>query len=779
MTSVFITVLNMSLMASFVAIGVMLIRLPLKKAPKIYSYALWAIVLFKLLCPFTIETPFSLSPIKAEPVPQDIIYAQNPFIDSGISFMDNSLNRFLAGTFTPASSTAGDAYESGDSPADNSTLAGNAPMSGHTLSDSSLTNANSPANGSSPAGANSLQETLLYLSFIWLAGLALLLLYSSFSYFRLKYRLRIATPLRRNVFETDRIKTAFVLGYIHPKIYLPLGLSQQELDYILKHEETHIRRRDNYIKLLAFLALCLHWFNPVVWLSYFLAMKDMELSCDEKVLKSYGRDIRRDYSNSLLELSARQSGLISPLSFGETGVKTRIKNVLNYKEPALWVSVAAIVVVIATAVILLPNAGPEIGQDIGQETAGQSTGIGEDSPGSVPESNSQHPNELFPGITEDSQLREEMFDFAIQYRFDYMPFFAEENPPQKSAEYLFYAFAVNLDNWGDDKGTMSKSYVEDVIYRHFPVKDIIHEPLPQAWNYDGEKYISVPQGLKEKPIYLLADLKTSTKNGRTFYEAEMYRCQPAAGYLFTDEELGDIKKGIGRGDYSLVQPLDKETFTYYFNDSGEPVFVSHVMTERPLMKWYYQMFRNDPGFLVLGSASGEISDHQMATYAILRMGESYSYENGNSREEYNAITQKYFGRNIQNFDNGATETIPGTDRIRATGWSFDSTTLVLPKDIRDNGDGTLTGDFYCLNIPDSYWFHIDEGNNINIRDAFKEAEEAFLKGDISSFVEANCFLTLRRVVYEIQTGEDGKQYFKYHRVQNLEDNIKSITLYSM
>ena len=169
----------------------------------------------------------------------------------------------------------------------------------------------------------------------------------------------------------------------------------------------------------------------------------------------------------------------------------------------------------------------------------------------------------------------------------------------------------------------------------------------------------------------------------------------------------------------------------------------------------------------------------MATYAILRMGESYSYENGNSREEYNAITQKYFGRNIQNFDNGATETIPGTDRIRATGWSFDSTTLVLPKDIRDNGDGTLTGDFYCLNIPDSYWFHIDEGNNINIRDAFKEAEEAFLKGDISSFVEANCFLTLRRVVYEIQTGEDGKQYFKYHRVQNLEDNIKSITLYSM
>lgn len=310
MTDVFIAVLNMSLIASFVALGVMILRMPLKKAPKICSYALWAIVLFKLLCPFTIETALSLIPLKAEPVPQNIIYAPTPAIDSGIAFVDRSINQALTYTVPLAN-----------------------------FSDS----------------ANPMQGILFALACLWLAGAALLLLYAFAAYFRLQYRLREAIP-RQNYYETDRIKTAFVLGFALPKIYVPVGLSEQETDYILKHEQTHIRRYDYLIKPLAFMALCLHWFNPLVWFSYCLAMRDMELSCDESVLKHYGSDIRRDYSNSLLSLSSKQNGLISPLAFGETGVKGRIHNVLKYKKPAVWVSAAAIAAVIVAALLLLPNA---------------------------------------------------------------------------------------------------------------------------------------------------------------------------------------------------------------------------------------------------------------------------------------------------------------------------------------------------------------------------------------------------------------------------------------
>ncbi|MGE5677499.1 MAG: M56 family metallopeptidase, partial [Pseudomonadota bacterium] len=301
MTDMFIAILNMSLIASFVALGVILIRIPLKKAPKIFSYGLWIIVLFKLLCPFTIESVLSPVPVKAEPVPRDIIYSQTPYIDSGIHFVDNSINRVITNTVSPANHAA------------------------------------------SP---NTMKVVLFVLSCIWLAGIAILLLYALVSYFRLKARLSVAIPVHKNIYETDRIKTAFVLGIANPKVYIPVGLDRQEVDYILRHEETHIRRRDHLIKPLAFIAVCVHWFNPVVWFSYYLAMRDMELSCDESVLKRYGSDIRRDYSNSLLSLSAKQSGMISPLAFGENGVKGRIKNVLNYKKPAVWVSILAIIAVI-------------------------------------------------------------------------------------------------------------------------------------------------------------------------------------------------------------------------------------------------------------------------------------------------------------------------------------------------------------------------------------------------------------------------------------------------
>jgi hypothetical protein len=359
-----------------------------------------------------------------------------------------------------------------------------------------------------------------------------------------------------------------------------------------------------------------------------------------------------------------------------------------------------------------------------------------------------------------------MFDFAIKYRFDYIPFFSDGNVPQSSTEYLSYAFAVNLDNWGDNKGTMSKAYVENVIKKHFEVETIVHEDLIGEWNLDEKNYTAVPMGINGKPIYVLTDLKTNTKNGKTVYEATVISCGLADGSDASEEDMARIKAEITSGNYSSLSLFQRETFAYYLNGNGEPVFTSHIMTDRPEMKWYYQMFKNDTAFKVLGSESGDITDAQMATYAILKMG-NYSYEKGNTKEEYNAITQKYFGRDIKSFDNGVTKTTPGTDKIRANGFSYDSSMYVIAKEVSANRDGSMTGDFYCINIPDSHW----TGNT----GEYEEVESALLNGDISSLTDCN--VIIKRIVFEVKE-EEGRQYFKYYSVKTIQENVKSILLYS-
>ncbi|MDD2586126.1 MAG: M56 family metallopeptidase [Syntrophomonadaceae bacterium] len=305
MSSLFLTVLNMSLTASYVALAVIIVRLLLKKAPKIFSYALWVVVLFRLLCPCTFESPLSVLPVNTEAIPYDIIYSPNPAITTGVGIADNAMNQSIQSTLpavNPAASVnpIGIAFEIG--------------------------------------------------AIIWMLGIIVLLSYAVISYYRLKLRLSTATLVHDNIYATDRIKTPFVLGFIKPRIYIPTDLSGSELSYIIKHEETHIKHYDHIIKPAAFLALTIHWFNPLIWFSYFLMVKDMEMSCDESVMKQSNEDIRVNYSHSLLAFSAKQSGLLSPLSFGESNVKSRIKNVLNYKRPAFWVIIVAVVLMIVVSV---------------------------------------------------------------------------------------------------------------------------------------------------------------------------------------------------------------------------------------------------------------------------------------------------------------------------------------------------------------------------------------------------------------------------------------------
>lgn len=309
MSELFLTVLNMSLTASYVILFVILIRLLLKKSPKFISYALWSVVAFRLIIPFSFESMFSLIPrsTNVAPIPHDIIYQQSPQINSGIELVDSFVSQSL-----PA-----------------------------------------PAIGDS---ANPLQIYTEIGAYIWILGIIALLTYSFVSIFILKRQLKSAPLIEDNIFEAKNLKTPFVLGLIKPKIYLPVGLNATERSYILLHEQTHIHRKDHIIKILAFLVLSIHWFNPLVWIAFILMSTDMELSCDERVLKEMNEEIKKPYASSLLSIATGKHILNgSPLAFGEGDVKGRIKNVLYYKKPVFWLTLTAVIITAIVAIGLMAN----------------------------------------------------------------------------------------------------------------------------------------------------------------------------------------------------------------------------------------------------------------------------------------------------------------------------------------------------------------------------------------------------------------------------------------
>ncbi|MGE4484109.1 MAG: M56 family metallopeptidase [Oscillospiraceae bacterium] len=302
MEKIFLSVLNMSLTGAFVIAAIMLARLPLKKAPKVISYALWAVAGFRLMFPFTLEGAFSLLPFNSTPIPHDIAMQAVPRIDSGITVLDNAVSAALPAA-TPAVNT------------------------------------------------NPLQIWLAAGCCIWIFGIAIMLIYSIASIALLNRRLRGAINVGDNIYEAVNLKTPFVMGLFRPKIYIPPELSGEERRYIVLHEQTHIRRRDHIIKMLAHFVLCLHWFNPLAWAAFILMGADMEMSCDERVMKELGGDIKNAYSLSLVRVASERKILNgSPLAFGEGGMKERVKNVLNFKKHSRIIIIAAVILVAVLSV---------------------------------------------------------------------------------------------------------------------------------------------------------------------------------------------------------------------------------------------------------------------------------------------------------------------------------------------------------------------------------------------------------------------------------------------
>lgn len=308
---VFLAVLNMSITAGYAILFVLPVRFFLRKTSKIFSYCLWGVVLFRLISPVSFSFALSffgfMKKDTMEYIPAGIGMMAQPQVDLGVGYVSQAVTSSL--------------------PAAN-------PMT----------------------SANPMQIILFAAALVWVLGFLSLLAYSLISYGLLKGKVRQAILVRDNIWECHAIRSPFVLGFLKPKIYLPPGFSEGGKSYILKHEEIHIRRYDHLIKPLAYFLLCLHWFNPLVWLSFILMSKDMEMSCDEQVLKEMGQEIKQDYSRSLLALalSHRMIGG-SPLAFGESGAKSRIKNVLNYKQPTFWGMLAGAAGILILSLGLISN----------------------------------------------------------------------------------------------------------------------------------------------------------------------------------------------------------------------------------------------------------------------------------------------------------------------------------------------------------------------------------------------------------------------------------------
>ena len=339
MIDVFIKVFNLSVQASVLILAVALMRKVMRRAPRWTVCIMWGIAAIRLLIPFSIESVLSLIP-SAKTLPPEIIYSDTPSINSGIEIIDKVVNPVILENFAPVPSES----------------------------------------------VNPMQVVMTVLSCVWIVGVALMLLYGVISYMRLYIKVRPSVQYRDNIYYCDNIDTPFILGIIKPRIYMMSGMGDNNAEYVLKHEKAHIKRMDHVWKPLGFAILSVYWFNPIVWIGYVLFCRDIEKACDESVICQMDQRSRKEYSKALLECSmGKRFAFVCPLAFGEISVKDRIKSVLNYKKPTLWIIIASFAVILALAVCLLTNPALD-----GNDPNGDIPPIG-DSTTTLPEDNTTKP----------------------------------------------------------------------------------------------------------------------------------------------------------------------------------------------------------------------------------------------------------------------------------------------------------------------------------------------------------------------------------------------------
>ena len=310
MAAVFLKLLNLSISASWLVLAVLVLRLVSKRSPKWINVLLWGIVALRLVLPFSIESALSLIPSAETVSPAVVQFAPAPTITSGVSVIDNAVNPSLSEHFSAVPT----------------------------------------------ASVNPLYVWTEIAGWVWLIGLGAMLLYALVSYLRLRRRVSVSLPIQDHIYLCDAISSPFILGVVKPHIYLPSGLDEVQRQNVLAHEQAHLARRDHWWKPLGFALLAVYWFNPVLWLAYTLLCRDIELACDERVIRTMDESAVKTYSTVLLACSMPRKAVITcPLAFGEVGVKERVRNALHYKKPAFWVVAASVAVCVVVAVCFLTN----------------------------------------------------------------------------------------------------------------------------------------------------------------------------------------------------------------------------------------------------------------------------------------------------------------------------------------------------------------------------------------------------------------------------------------
>jgi len=473
MDAVFLKVFNISVTACWLCLAVVLLRFCLKRAPKGLICLLWAVVGLRLIFPFSLESVFSLIP-STETVPESIISGGTP-PTANIGAPNVNIG-------TPNVNVG--------APNVNGTVTPSAPV----------------VTPPTAEPVDLMQVAVTVASYVWIAGVVLMLCYMAFSYLRVRLRVREAVPTEKGVWICDGVDTPFILGIVRPRIYLPSDLEEGDRKFVLAHERAHLRRWDHAWKPLGFLLLAVYWFQPLLWVAYVLLCRDIEFACDEKVLAEMGQDARRAYSNALVKCSVLRKQISAcPVAFGETNVVSRVKRVMHYKKPGFWIVLIAVIAVIVTAVCFLtdPVSDREDDDPTEQETTGQeTTGVGEETTETGTGDMPKVTYERFHTLLEDSyhSKKELIADYYAQH----------------TAMSAMFALSVKMDN---GRVFLNGDLYDRLIYdENFQVK--FSQGLRNTWLYDDSevsranvmKTMDIMEG--QKGCYLL--VREDTNLGHQF-----------------------------------------------------------------------------------------------------------------------------------------------------------------------------------------------------------------------------------------------------------------------
>lgn len=494
---------NMSYQAGLVIIMILAARLvfSLMKVPKKFSYVLWAIPFFRMICPWTLESPFSLLPAQTGSI-------NDMFLQKMISFFQNS------------------------------TESGNLNPTGHTASTLPSVNSGIPSivSAANPAASGNprLSSASFFSSFsgsiapemiigaIWLGGILLLCLYSIVSCWRLKKKLVCSIHIQENIYLADHIDTPFTMGILKPHIYLPSHIQNHQMNYVVAHEQVHIHRKDHLFKSLAFVITCLHWFNPLAWIAFIYMNKDMEMSCDEAVLQQFSDDRRKEYASALLELTAgtkKLSGIW--LAFGKGNTKERIVNIMKHKKPMTFLVVLAGLAVIVLAAVLLTNPRESYATGESGETGTTSETIASTEPSNTSKSNQTSKPETEPPAepgrpseTDDELLNSSLYGLEIQEDTltETGATFLIHNRSQKEIEYgdSYHLSQLKDDNWADVSYVIENWGFHDIAY-NIPSGQTATVTIDWEWLYG-----SLPAG-----TYLLTKTINVPKSDGTYAFIEL------------------------------------------------------------------------------------------------------------------------------------------------------------------------------------------------------------------------------------------------------------------